>query len=118
MTVTFPSGVPAPGGLTVTENCTVMGRPKVEDAGAFVIRADVAAAPTWWFFAGDALPAKFPSPAYVATTDLVPALVEVRAQLPLGAGPVQVAPLPSFTVTVPVGVPLAGGAAATAKVTM
>jgi hypothetical protein len=50
--------------------------------------------------------------------DFAPAEVEVSKQLPVGADPVQGAvPVPSLTVTEPVGVPLAGGAAATEKLT-
>ena len=47
VTVTVPTGVPAPGGFTVTENWTVIGWPKKDVAGALVIRTVVAAALTW-----------------------------------------------------------------------
>src|SRR4029079_7333925 len=72
---------------------------------------------TWYLVPSAVLARKLASPPYVATTDLAPALVEVNAQLPLGADPVQVAPVPSLTLPVPLGVPLAGATAPTVKVT-
>jgi hypothetical protein len=44
--VTLPTGVPAPGASTETENSTVIACPKKDAAGALVIETVVAAAPT------------------------------------------------------------------------
>ena len=53
------------------------------------------------------LPVKLASPTYWAVTDFVPAVCGVKSQLPLPAANVMghVAPVPSLTVTEPVGVP-------------
>ena len=98
---------------------TVTGWPKTDGSGVSLLMTMVVPAGfTVWLTAGETPPAKLASPAYVATMDFVPAVVDVREQLPFGAEPVHgAAPVPSLTVTVPVGVPLAGGAAATEKLT-
>ena len=53
-------------------------------------------------------PLKSSSPLYVAVSVLAPALVEARPQEPVATGTVQKLPVPSLTVTVPVGVPAPG----------
>src|SRR6185369_5291985 len=67
-------------------------------AGGVTIRLDAALV----------LPMKLASPTYWAVTDFVPALLGVKSQLPLPPANVigQLAPVPSLTVTEPVGVPL------------
>ena len=56
----------------------------------------------------DELGRKLASPAKVATIDLTPIVVDVRLHVPAEAGAEQVAPVPSDTVTVPIGVPAPG----------
>ena len=57
-----------------------------------------------WVTAGDVLPAKLASPAYVAVRVLVPIVSGASVQVPAATVPVHVA-VPSLTVTFPVGVP-------------
>src|SRR5882762_8776621 len=61
------------------------------------------------------LPAKFPSPAYVAVTVRPPAAMNAILQLPTATVALQFW-VPSLTVTVPVGVPLPGALAVTVNV--
>ena len=75
----------------------------------------VAAAPTDWLTDADVLEAKFPSLAYDAVTDRGPAEVNAIVQPPAKTVALQFC-VPSLTVTVPVGVPLPGAVAVTAKV--
>ncbi len=60
------------------------------------------------------LPWKLLSPEYVAISDLMPGVVEVRLHIPESTVPVQVS-VPSLTITLPVGEPLVAGV--TPKVT-
>jgi len=78
----------------------------------FVIVVVVLAAFTVCETPADVLVAKFVSPAYVAVTVLLPALVDVRVQVPAATLAEHVA-VPSLTVTLPVGVPLPGGGTVT-----
>src|SRR6267143_2158456 len=71
LTVTLPVGVPP---LEVTVNVTAIPWPTTEGSGVWpVIVVVVPAAPTGCVTAADVLPAKFPSPAYVAVTVRPPA---------------------------------------------
>ena len=74
---------------------------------SLVIVVVVAAGFTVCGVPADALPLKLPSPAYVAVIVLLPAVVDVRLQLPAATVATQLA-VPSLTVTFPVGVPLPG----------
>ena len=65
----------------------------------------------------EALPPKSASPAYVATRLREPGVTSAREQLPAATGAVQLS-TPSLTVTLPVGVPPAGGIGATANDTL
>jgi hypothetical protein len=56
----------------------------------------------------DVLPVKFVSPEYVAVIDFTPGVVEVRLHVPASTAAEHVAPVPSLTVTVPVGEPAPG----------
>jgi hypothetical protein len=80
-----------------------------------VIVVVVPAAPTGCVTAADVLPAKFPSPAYVAVTVRPPAELNAILQLPTATLALQLW-VPSLTVTVPVGVPLPGAFAPTVNV--
>jgi hypothetical protein len=112
LTVTEPVGVPP---VLVTVKLTVYGWPTVEGSGVSpVMLVVVGAAVTDWATPTDALPRKFPSPAYVAVSVFAPAVVNVIGQLPPATVPVQLVPAPSSTVTLPVGVPLPGVLTATA----
>jgi hypothetical protein len=80
----------------------------------------VDAGSTWCGLCADVLVRKFAVPGYVAVTCFSPAVVGVSWQLPdpplRVAG--QVAPVPSLTVTVPVGVPVPGATGATLTATV
>jgi hypothetical protein len=105
LTVTVPLGVPP---ADVTVKLTTTPWPTTEGSGVSpVIAVVVAAAFTAWASATDTLPAKFPSPAYVAVKFLAPAVVGLRVQ-PAAATLALQLWIPSLTVTVPVGVPLPG----------
>jgi hypothetical protein len=80
--------------------------PTAEGFGVWAVSAVVVlAAVTVCVALVEALPAKFASPAYVAVSVFVPAVVGVRAHVPAATVPTQLAPVPSLTVTLPVGVP-------------
>src|SRR2546429_7043044 len=100
--VTFPVGVPP---TEVTLNATVIGWPSVEGCGVtlrmvVVVAAWVTVCPT----PSDVLPAKSPSPAYVAVRVFAPAVVGVSVQPPAATVPEHCS-VPSLTVTFPLGAP-------------
>jgi len=106
LTVTVPVGVPLPGAVAVTAKVKSTAWPTVDGFGVCpVIAVVVAAGFTVWPTPVEVLPAKVPSPAYVAMRVFAPAVVNVRLQLPAATVPLQPS-VPSLTVTVPVGVPL------------
>jgi hypothetical protein len=110
LTVTLPVGVPP---VELTVKVTAIAWPTAAGLGVWpVIVVVVPAAFTVWATPADALLVKFPSPAYVAVSVLVPAVVEASAQPPPATVPTQFT-VPSLTVTEPVGVPLPGALAAT-----
>src|SRR5207247_654258 len=116
LTVTVPVGVPLPGAVAVTAKVKSTAWPTVDGFGVCpVIAVVVAAGFTVWPTPVEVLAAEVPLPAYVATRVLAPAVVSVTVQVPAATVPLQ-ACVPSLTVTVPVGVPLPGAAAVTAKV--
>ena len=114
---TEPIGVPEPGAFVVTVAVNVTLWPKTDVGWLLVADVVVVAALTAWLVPALALVLKLPSPPYVATRVLVPAVVEVSEQVPTAAVATQVA-LPSETVTLPVGVPAPGAAATTLKLTV
>ena len=61
---------------------------------------------------------KLLSPLYWAVSVFDPAVVEVSEQPPVATAAEQLAPVPSFTLTVPVGVPLPECSAVTVQVTV
>src|SRR6266542_12438 len=105
--LTVPPGVPLPGETALTLAVKVTGCPNV-DGFAEAVTAVAVAAWLTWCAAVPELPPKLASPPYVAVSVFAPAVVEVRAQLPdplLRLAIVQL-PVPSVTVTDPVGVPM------------
>jgi len=67
--------------------------------------------------AADALPLKFPSPAYDAINDMAPTVAGVTVHCPVATGAVQAATPLALTVTAPLGVPAAGATGSTIHVT-
>src|SRR3954454_16564073 len=114
LTVTLPPGVPAPGATGATAYCTVTACPTSEGSGASdVIVVVVSAGLTWCDALADAgLGLSKASPAYVALSDLAPAVDNASAHWPSATVPVHDW-VPSLTVTLPVGVPPAGALTAT-----
>src|SRR5207249_12331684 len=83
LTVTVPVGVPFPGAAAVTAKVKSTAWPTVDGFGVCpVIAVVVAAAFTVWPTPVEVLPAKVPSPAYVAMRVFAPAVVNVTLQLP------------------------------------
>src|SRR2546427_661042 len=67
--VPVPLGVPPPGAFAETVNVKVTAWPTVDGLGVLPVMVVVVPAEfTAWAAPADALPAKFPSPAYVATS--------------------------------------------------
>jgi hypothetical protein len=66
----------------------------------------------------DALELKLLSPAYETANVFGPALANVIVHAADATVAVHESPVPSFTITLPVGVPLPGGDALTAKLTV
>jgi hypothetical protein len=73
---------------------------------------------TVWATPADVLVWKLPSPAYVAVSVFAPEVVGVSWQVPAETAAVQLSPVPSLTVTFPVGVPAPGELTATVKLTV
>lgn len=115
LTVTLPVGVPP--ALGVTLKVTAYGWPtRVLDASALalVMAVVVAYATTVWSVYADVLELKEESPVYEAESFFIPEVKNVIEQLPVATLPVQLSE-PSEMITLPVGVPLPGAAAATLK---
>jgi hypothetical protein len=103
LTVTSPVGVPP---VEATVYVTVTAWPTTDGLGVWPVSVVVVlAALTVCGTPVEALPAKFASPAYVAVSVFVPAVVGVSPHVPAATVPTQLTPVPSLTVTSPVGVP-------------
>src|SRR5437764_8850586 len=88
LTVTLPVGVPLPGAFGTTVNVKLTACPTADGSGVWpVIVVVVPAAFTVWDAPADVLPAKFASPAQVATSLFAPALAGVRVQVPAAPVP-------------------------------
>lgn len=116
--MTFPVGVPAPGGAASTVKVTVTFCPTAEESGLSDVMVVVASAllTVCGTPADGPLPLKFVSPLYVAVSVFAPTDVLGRLQLVAGNVMVQLL-VPSVTVIVPVGVPLPGEVTVTDAVT-
>ena len=116
--MTLPVGVPLPGAVAETVAVKVTAWPNTEGSVAETSEVVVFAWLTTWLKAVEVLDVKLASPPYDTVIDWVatPRLEVVRLALP----PLRVAVPrelePSLKVTVPVGVPLPGAAAATVAV--
>src|SRR2546425_438594 len=102
LTETLPVGVPA---VDVTEKVTAIPWPVTDGFGVWsVIVVVVLAGFTVWPTPGEVRAAKWASPPSLAVRVLAPAVVGVRFHVPAATLAPQL-PVPSLTVTVPVGVP-------------
>jgi hypothetical protein len=106
-----PTGVvdPAPA-VSVTVTATVLDPPDVTEFGVSVTVVDVVRAVTVYVVPVELLALKFALAGYDATSVFVPVVTGVRAQLPVLTPPApavsppeQESPVPSLTLTVPVG---------------
>jgi hypothetical protein len=110
--VTVPVGAPTPGGFALTVAVNVAACPNTDGLADELSVVVVLTLLTTWDTPAEVLGLNLPSPPYTAVIVLVPAEVDASEQLPeppASAPIVQVAPVPSLTVTEPVGVPPPGG---------
>src|SRR5688572_1191966 len=99
LTETLPVGVPVPGATGATAYWTVTAFPTSDGSGpSELIAVVVLAGPTVCASAADVLALKRESPAYVAVSDLAPAVANVRVQWPVATVAVHETE-PSLTVT-------------------
>jgi hypothetical protein len=117
--VTVPVGVPEPGLVTETVAVNVTLCPGVDGLADDTSAVVVAARPTDWFNAAEALVTKAASPAYVAVIECEATesedVVKVATPEPFRATTPSVV-APSVNVTLPVGIPVLGALAETAAV--
>jgi hypothetical protein len=116
--VTVPVGVPAPGDTTATVAVNVTDCPNTDGLADEVRVVVVFALLTVWVRTALVLPEKLESPLYLAVIEWDPtASVDVaNVATPPDSVPVPRVVVPSRKVTVPVGVPVAGGTGATVAV--